>query len=84
MERVTGDRRYKLVGRQFIIADGGKAIPQPRVLNRPRDALTVLRAKDKCAENQQIERPLQKFKAVGRSLGRHLTRVLGDSGKMST
>lgn len=57
------------------------------LLNRVRDSLAVLRAKDERAEDEQVESALKKFEPLlvaVLSLGRHLTGVCARLGKMST
>ena len=56
------------------------------VLNRARDGLSVLRAEDERAQDQQVERALQVrgVLAVGPLSDRHSTRVCVCSGRMST
>src|SRR6266568_6681405 len=55
-----------------------------RLLDRPRDALAVLRAENERAQDQQVERALQEFQPFCFFSGRHMTRVCAPSGKMST
>ncbi len=54
------------------------------LLDRPRDALPMLRPENQRAQNQQVQCPLQQFQPFRSLLGRHLTRVSPRSGKMST
>src|SRR5262249_6907346 len=54
------------------------------LLNRPRDALAVLRPEYQHPQDQQIERALEQREAFLFFSGRHFTRVCARSGKMST
>jgi hypothetical protein len=55
------------------------------LLNRARDALSVLRAEDERAEDEEIERALQDRDALlFRLSGRHTTGVCTRSGREST
>jgi hypothetical protein len=48
------------------------------------DALTVLRAEDEGAEDEEIECALEQLEAFFCVLGRHTTRICARTGKMST
>jgi len=55
-----------------------------RFLDGARDPLAVMRSKDQCAQDQQVQRALQQLELFLILLGRHITRVSNRSGKMST
>jgi hypothetical protein len=46
--------------------------------------LAVLRPENKGAEDQEVQRALQQFQSFYGVLGRHITRIVCLSGKMST
>ena len=45
------------------------------LLNGSRDALSVLRTKNKCAKDEQVQRALQQLEPFSGFLGRHITCV---------
>jgi hypothetical protein len=53
-------------------------------LYRACDALAVLWPENKGAEDQEVQRALQEFQSFSGVLGRHITRIVFPSGKMST
>jgi hypothetical protein len=54
------------------------------LLNGARDSLAMLRTKNQRAQDEQVQRALEKFQPFFVFLGRHLTQQYACSGKMST